>query len=94
MQSVITSRNVPNSNHPCYNRVFGHYALRWYHFEPDYLPPYSPDFNPIERFWLRIKNGFFCRKGDELETRILAALAHFLDEPETVASQCRISENF
>ncbi|MDB6122078.1 MAG: hypothetical protein JWQ71_1071 [Pedosphaera sp.] len=23
--------------------------LNWYHFEPVYLPPYSPDFNPIER---------------------------------------------
>lgn len=73
-------------------------ALRWHHFEPEYLPPYSPDFNPIERFWLRIKNDFFadffCRRGDDLEARILAALTHFLCEPETVASQCRISENF
>jgi len=73
-------------------------TLDWHHFEPEYLPPYSPDFNPIERFWLRIKNDFFtdyfCRKGEELEKRILTALQHFLRNPDSVASQCRISENF
>lgn len=73
-------------------------SLCWHHFEAQYLPPYSPDFNPIERFWLRIKNDFFsdfyCRKGEDLETRILTALRHFLQEPTLVASQCRISENF
>lgn len=73
-------------------------ALNWHHFEAKFLPPYSPDFNPIERFWLRIKNDFFadffCRKGRELEERIIKALTHFLDRPEIVASQCRISENF
>lgn len=26
-------------------------SLNWHHIEPVYLPPYSPDFNPIERFW-------------------------------------------
>ena len=25
-----------------------------------YLPPYSPDFNPIERLWLRLKAEWFC----------------------------------
>lgn len=73
-------------------------SLRWHHFEPQYLPPYSPDFNPIERFWLRLKNDFFsdyfCRKSLELEERILDALNHFLKDPKAVASQCRISENF
>lgn len=29
--------------------------LNWHHFEPKFLPGYSPDFNPIERFWLRLK---------------------------------------
>jgi len=73
-------------------------TLNWHHFEPEYLPPYSPDFNPIERFWLRIKNDFFtdyfCRKGEELEERILLALQHFLKEPKSVSDQCRISGNF
>jgi transposase len=68
------------------------------HFEPRYLPPYSPDFSPIERFWLRLKNDFFadffCRTGHDLEERIIKALRHFLGNADTVASQCRISENF
>jgi transposase len=30
-------------------------SLNWHLFEPLYLPPYSPDFNPIERIWLIMK---------------------------------------
>ena len=26
--------------------------LKWRYIEPKYLPPYSPDLNPIERLWL------------------------------------------
>lgn len=33
--------------------------LNWHHFEPVYLPAYSPDFNPIERLWLRLKADWF-----------------------------------
>ena len=33
--------------------------LRWGKFEPLLLPPYSPDFNPIERLWLLIKAEWF-----------------------------------
>ena len=29
--------------------------VRWHHFEPKFLPGYSPDYNPIERLWLRLK---------------------------------------
>ena len=73
-------------------------SLNWHHFEPEFLPPYSPDLNPIERFWLRLKSDFFtdyfCRKPDEFEQRIVTALQHFLRDPHTVASQCRICEDF
>ena len=34
-------------------------SLDWHHFEPVYLPAYSPDFNPIERLWLRLKADWF-----------------------------------
>ena len=34
-------------------------TLNWGRFEPLYLPPYSPDFNPIERLWLLIKAEWF-----------------------------------
>jgi transposase len=29
--------------------------VNWHHFEPKFLAGYSPDFNPIERLWLRLK---------------------------------------
>lgn len=29
--------------------------LCWHHFAVKFLPGYSPDFNPIERLWLRLK---------------------------------------
>jgi len=73
-------------------------SLNWHHFEPEFLPPYSPDYNPIERFWLRVKTDFFadffCRAGNDLEQRTIRALSHFVANPNIVASQCRISENF
>ncbi|WP_408004365.1 transposase [Prosthecobacter dejongeii] len=34
-------------------------SLRWHHFEVLFLPPYSPDLNPIKRLWLRLKADFF-----------------------------------
>lgn len=34
--------------------------LNWHHFTPKYLPPYSPDLNPIECLWLELKAGFFA----------------------------------
>jgi putative transposase len=33
--------------------------LQWGRFEVLYLPPYSPDFNPIERLWLLMKAEWF-----------------------------------
>ena len=66
--------------------------LCWYHFEPRFLPGYSPDFNPIERLWLRLKADFFCdfiaRTPEELTQRLCAALCHFMNDQPTVASQC------
>lgn len=35
-------------------------SLNWGVFEPVYLPPYSPDLNPIERLWLLIKAHWFA----------------------------------
>ena len=73
-------------------------ALNWHHFEAEFLPPYSPDYNPIERLWLRMKTDFFadffCQKGMDPEQRAILALSHFLKQPSIVASQCRISQNF
>lgn len=73
-------------------------SLNWHHIEPLYLPPYSPDFNPIERFWHRLKadyfSDFFVRKPEKLEARIVYALNSFFKTPDSVASQCAISADF
>lgn len=67
-------------------------TLQWHDFEPLFLPPYSPDFNPIERLWLRLKADFFAdwiaRSGHELEERLCAALNHFIDSPTQISSIC------
>jgi transposase len=72
-------------------------SLNWHHFEPVYLPAYSPDFNPIERLWLLVKSKFFAdfytRKGQELEERIIHAIKALIKEPQLVENQCRISGN-
>ena len=66
--------------------------LNWHHFEPGYLPGYSPDFNPIERLWLRLKADWFwdfiARSEEELTARLCTALKSFLADPAKTASIC------
>ena len=69
-------------------------SLNWGKFTPLYLPPYSPDFNPIERLWLLIKNEWFSdfvsRNREQLSDRIFDAIRWALKEGETVKSMCTI----
>jgi transposase len=73
-----------------------HKAARvdWHHFEPKFLPGYSPDFNPIERLWLRLKADWFwdfiARTPEELSDRLCTALKNFIDQPAKTASICSI----
>jgi transposase len=64
--------------------------LNWHFFEPLYLPPYSPDFNPIERIWLIMKGEYFCdihcRNKEALIARADYALCALMDNPQKVAS--------
>jgi transposase len=64
--------------------------LNWHFFEPFYLPPYSPDFNPIERIWLLMKADHFanihCRNKAALIERADIALCDFMDNPKKIAS--------
>lgn len=68
--------------------------LNWHHFEPKFLPGYSPDFNPIERLWLRLKADwfwdFFARTPQALTDRLCTALKSFMDQPAKTASICAI----
>ena len=68
--------------------------LNWHHFQPRFLPGYSPDFNPIERLWLRLKADwfwdFFARTPQELSDRLCSALRSFINDPSKTASNCSI----
>jgi transposase len=68
--------------------------LCWHHFEPKFLPGYSPDFNPIERLWLRVKADwfwdYFARTPEELTERLCTALKSFIGQPDKTASACSI----
>jgi transposase len=71
--------------------------LNWHFFEPLYLPPYSPDFNPIERIWLIMKAEHFtnihCRNKTALIERADRALCELMDNPTKVASAATPIEN-
>ena len=64
--------------------------LNWHFFEPIYLPPYSPDFNPIERIWLIMKADYFtnihCGNKTALIERADHALCELMDNPTKIAS--------
>jgi transposase len=68
--------------------------LNWHHFEPKYLPAYSPDFNPIERLWLRLKadwfSDFIAQTSEELVEQISKGLQSFISNPEKTGSICAI----
>ena len=65
-------------------------SMNWHHFEPTYLPSYSPDFNPIERLWLRMKADWFtdwtAKSKEQLTDRLCQALNSFIDDPQKTAS--------
>ena len=69
-------------------------SLRWGQFEPIYLPPYSPDLNPIERLWLVMKaewfNDFIAKDGLELEERLAQALCWLIGRSEGNQTTCSI----
>ncbi len=50
-----------------------------------YLPPYSPDLNPIERIWLTMKargfNNHVCKNEEKLLERLDQAILDLIDNP-------------
>jgi transposase len=66
--------------------------LNWGLLEVKYLPAYSPDFNPIERLWLAIKNNFFtwfsAKSHDELDNHLEKSLKFYIEQSDLVKSIC------
>lgn len=69
--------------------------LNWHNITPLFLPPYSPDLNPIERLWACVKSNFFAdwfaKSHEELTQRLITAMNHFIDNSEDVSSICNVT---
>jgi len=69
-------------------------TLRWGRFEVLYLPPYSPDLNPIEKLWLLIKaewfTDFIAKTRDQLIARLDQALLWAIKRPDFNQKTCSI----
>jgi len=67
--------------------------LTWHHIVPVFLPPYSPDLNPIERLWQHLKShymaGYITKRGEELNDKLFESIRALLGRPETICSVCR-----
>lgn len=67
-------------------------SLRWGAFEPLYLPPYSPDLNPIEKLWMVIKAEFFtdfvAKDRGQLIERLDAALLWAMERQHQNKTTC------
>lgn len=65
-------------------------SLDWHHFLPVFLPPYSPDLNPIERLWLYLKehyfNNWYAKRYTDLQGRVTWAFRQLFPEPQTIRS--------
>jgi len=69
-------------------------SLEWGRFVPVYLPPYSPDLNPIERLWLLIKREWFtdyyAKTREQLIDRLDQALLWAIARGEKNSKTCSI----
>lgn len=69
-------------------------SIEWGRFEPMFLPPYSPDLNPIERLWLIIKaewfSDFVAKTKDDLVARVDKALCWAMERKNLNRQTCSI----
>jgi putative transposase len=69
-------------------------STNWLSWQPKYLPPYSPDLNPIERIWLTMKarwfNNHVCKNEEQLLERLDQAILDVINNPETTQKTAAI----
>ncbi len=70
-------------------------STNWHRWQPKYLPPHSPDLNPIERIWLTMKARWFnndvCRNEQHLIERLDQAILDVINNPKKVQKTARIA---
>jgi len=63
-------------------------TTNWHRWQPKYLPPYSPDLNPIERIWLTMKarwfNNYVCKNEEKLLERLDQAILDVINNPKKI----------
>lgn len=68
-------------------------SINWGNIKPIFLPPYSPDLNPIEQLWNHLKASYLGNKAaktfDELDERICKALLAMIQQPDKIRSLCK-----
>jgi putative transposase len=73
-------------------------STNWFSWRPKYLPPYSPDLNPIERIWLTMKarwfNNHVCKNEEQLLERLDQAILDVINNPETTQKTAAIGTLF
>ncbi len=73
-------------------------SLKWHDWEPMYQPAYSPDLNPIERIWLKMKsrwfNNYICRNINQLIDRLDQAILDVIMNPEQTQKTTAIGKLF
>jgi transposase len=73
-------------------------ATNWHSWQPKYLPPYSPDLNPIEQIRLTMKarwfNNYVCKNEEELLDRLDQAIFDFIDNPNKTQKTTAIGTLF
>jgi transposase len=67
-------------------------SIEWGEIKPIFLPPYSPDLNPIEQLWNHLKASYLGNKAaktfDELDERVCNALLAMIKQPDKIRSLC------
>lgn len=73
-------------------------SIRWGNFERVFLPPYSPDLNPIEKLWLIMKAEWFSdlvtKTSDQIIDRLCQALNWVVDRKTGNKKTCAIWTEF